>query len=67
VKVLADGFGTLYKALEGVELAFLRTDRHKWLAVVDAEELLELLAAQKRAPKSPTSEAEHVQFPSGHM
>lgn len=43
VKVAADGFGSLYGALEGVELAFVRADRRPWLAVLPAERLLDLV------------------------
>ena len=43
VKITANGFGSLYGALEGVELLFVRADRHEWLAVVRAQELLRLL------------------------
>lgn len=43
VKVASDGFRTLYEALNGVEMAFLRADRRPWLAVLPAEEFLRLL------------------------
>ncbi len=43
VKVAADGFKTLYEALDGVEVAFLRGDRSGWLCVLRAEDYLSLL------------------------
>jgi len=44
VKVAANGFKSLYDALEDVEMAFLRADRCPWLAVLPAESLMALLA-----------------------
>jgi hypothetical protein len=44
VRVRGGGYQALYDALEGVEIAFLRSDRQPWLAVLPAERLLELLA-----------------------
>lgn len=44
VKVAADGFRTLYDALDGVEMAFLRADRCSWLVLLPAEDYLRLLA-----------------------
>ncbi len=38
VKVQGDAFATIYDALDGVELAFLRADRREGLCVVRAEE-----------------------------
>jgi len=43
VKIVADGYKGLYDVLDGVELAFLRSDRHPWLAVLPATRLLDLL------------------------
>ncbi|HJY84355.1 MAG TPA: hypothetical protein VKK81_25145 [Candidatus Binatia bacterium] len=48
VKVTADGYKTLYDALDGVELAFLRRDRQPWLVVLRADDYLKLL---RDAPK----------------
>jgi Holliday junction resolvase len=48
VKLAANGWRTLYEAMEGVKLFFLRADRERWLVLMDAEELLELLAAEGR-------------------
>jgi hypothetical protein len=44
VRVRSDGFKALYDALEGVEIAFLRSDRQPWLAVLPAERMFGLLA-----------------------
>ncbi len=44
VKVQGDDVATIYDALDGVELAFLRADRCEWPRVVGAEEYLRLLA-----------------------
>lgn len=43
VKIAGNGFRTLYEALEGVDLAFLRADRRSWIAVLPADEYLRLL------------------------
>lgn len=43
VKIAADGFTTLYAALDGVEIAFLRSDRREWLVVLRADRFFELL------------------------
>ena len=43
VKLAAAGFGPVYDALAGVELAFVRSDHRPWLAVMPAERLLALL------------------------
>jgi hypothetical protein len=44
VRIRANGFGPVYDALEGVEMAFLRADRREWLAALRAEDFLALLA-----------------------
>ena len=44
VRIRADGFGPVYEALEGVEMAFLRADRHEWLVALHAEDYFALLA-----------------------
>jgi hypothetical protein len=49
VKLAADGFRTVYEALDAVEMAFLRADRRPWLAVLPAETLLALLARVERS------------------
>ncbi len=43
VKVAANGFKTLYEALDGVEMAFLRSDRREWVAIIPANRFLKLL------------------------
>ena len=48
VKLAANGFHTLYSALEGVDVACVRCDRREWLAVLSLEVLLNLLAAQQK-------------------
>ena len=53
VKVAAKGFTRLYAALDGVEMAFIRADRQRWLAVLPAERLLNLLKRE-----TPTSHKE---------
>ncbi len=45
VKVSADGFRQLYAGLESVDILFARSDHHRWLAVLDGEKFLKLLAA----------------------
>ena len=47
VKLLASGLQPVYKALEGVCLAFVRQDRHEWLAILPAREFFKLLAPQE--------------------
>ncbi len=42
VKIAADGFTTLYAALDGVEMAFVRSDRREWLAIIPADRFFEL-------------------------
>ena len=49
VKMKASGFGALYLALDGVEVAFVRQASRRdkglpWLAIVRAEEFLKLMA-----------------------
>jgi hypothetical protein len=48
VKVAANGFRGLYAALEGVEMAFLRSDRRGWLVALRADDYLRLLASEAR-------------------
>ncbi len=43
VKVARRGFETFYRALDGVDFAFLRQDRRPWLAVLPARDLFQLL------------------------
>jgi hypothetical protein len=50
VKLTANGFQALYAALEGVDMACVRSDRREWLAVLPLDALLALLAAQKLVP-----------------
>jgi hypothetical protein len=44
VKLTASGFQSLYAALQGVDLACVRSDHKEWLAVLPLESLLALLA-----------------------
>lgn len=44
VKITADGFQSLYAALQGVDLACIRADRQEWLAVLPLATLLPLIA-----------------------
>ena len=60
VKVALDGFRTLYEALNGVEMAFLRADRRPWLAVLPAEEFLRL--PTERAEDNDDSELHSVEI-----
>ena len=46
VKLQGDGWRTLYAAMEGAELAFLRADRREWLCLVRAEDYFDLLNRQ---------------------
>jgi hypothetical protein len=47
VRVRASGFRAVYDALEGVEIAFLRSDRQPWLAVMSATRVFALLKSEK--------------------
>jgi hypothetical protein len=44
VRIRANGFGLVYEVLQGVQVAFLRADRHEWLTAVRAGDYLALLA-----------------------
>ncbi len=47
VKIAANSFQGLYAALDGVEMAFLRSDRREWIVVLRAEDYLRLLSASR--------------------
>ena len=47
VRLRGKGFAVLYGALEGVEVAFLRSNRREWLAVLPAEAYLRLLVDKR--------------------
>ena len=53
VKVAANGFNSLYDALDGVEMAFLRADRSPWLVVLPAGAAIVLL--QQTLAQAPTA------------
>ncbi len=44
VQVAADGFGRIYRELEGVRGFFFRSDRREWLIALRAEDFLKMLA-----------------------
>ncbi len=48
VKLRQDGLSPLYEALDGVKVAFVRSNRRGWLAVLRADDFLKLLAGQRK-------------------
>jgi len=49
VRIARRGFLPLYKALDGVAVAFVRQDRKPWLAVLPADQLFSMLRDRERA------------------
>lgn len=48
VKFKKGGFGALYRALDGVDVAFVRQNNEKWLAVMPAKDYLWLFSRLSR-------------------
>lgn len=52
VKLRASGFAPVYEALEGADVAFVRHNRDRWIAVLPADALLKLLAGAGESAQS---------------